>query len=64
MRAIVPAEVAPEVQQTYQVQLAHVSTCPRCRSEAPCEDGRRIRRALQAARAAATPPMNARRDGG
>lgn len=64
MRASAPAEAAPEVQAAYQVQLAHIESCPRCRREASCEDGRRIRRALQAARLAAAPPMNARRDGG
>ncbi|MFG2496804.1 hypothetical protein ACGFSB_01080 [Streptomyces sp. NPDC048441] len=61
MRPTVPAEAAPEAQQAYQVQLAHLYACPQCRLEAPCEDGRRIRRALQAARTAAA-PMNSRRD--
>lgn len=66
MNAIVPAEAAPEVQKVYQAQLAHIESCPRCRVEAPCEEGRRIRRALQAARTAATAatPSNSRRIGG
>jgi hypothetical protein len=59
-----PAELVPEVEKAYQVQLAHIATCGRCRLEMPCDDGRRIRRALQAARVAASSPMNARRDGG
>lgn len=64
MKVIDPAEAAPEEQAAYQMQLAHLDICGRCRVEAPCEDGRRIRRALQAARVAASSPMNARRDGG
>jgi hypothetical protein len=56
-----PAELVPAVQQAYQVQLAHIASCGRCRMELTCETGRRIRRALQAVRSAAT-PMNSRRD--
>lgn len=61
MKVIDPAEAAPEEQAAYQLQLAHLDICGRCRMEMPCETGRRIRRALQAARLAAT-PMNSRRD--
>ncbi len=61
MRTVVPADVAPEAQKVYQALLAHLDACTPCRVEAPCEDGRRIRRAWQAARAAATPPSNSRR---
>lgn len=66
MSAIVPAEAAPEVQKVYQVQLAHLDACERCRVDEPCEDGRRIRRALQAARTAAmtAPSLNSRRVNG
>lgn len=63
MKPAAPAELAPAVQQAYQVQLAHIASCGRCRMQMPCETGRRIRRALQAARSAAT-PMNSRRDTG
>lgn len=63
--AMPPDEKSPTVQAAYRVLLAHTDACGRCRNEAPCcEEGGRIRRALQAARTAATPPMNARRDGG
>jgi hypothetical protein len=63
MKDIRLADAAPEVDQAYQVQLAHIAACGRCRMELPCEIGRRIRRALQAARSAAT-PINARRETG
>lgn len=66
MRPAAPVEVAHEAQEVYQVQLAHLDVCPQCRIEAPCEDGRRIRRALQAARRAAeaASPVNSRRPRG
>lgn len=66
MKAVAPAGAPPAVQQAYQVQLAHLADCTWCRLGLPCEDGRRIRRALQAARLAAeaTNPMNSRRDNG
>ncbi|MFG2503638.1 hypothetical protein ACGFSB_36180 [Streptomyces sp. NPDC048441] len=64
MKADAPAEAASKAQAAYQVQLAHLDACPQCRREAPCEEGRRIRRALQAARAAAAAPMNSRRSNG
>ncbi len=66
MKPAVPAEVARRAQEAYQVQLAHVTSCPQCRAVEPCEDGRRIRRAVQAARlvAEAANPTDGCRDSG
>lgn len=64
MRAVASEEATREEQRAYQVQLAHVETCGQCRAGAPCDDGLKIRRALQAARIAASPPHNARRENG
>lgn len=63
MKATVPIPdgIDPKVHAAYQTQLAHLYACDRCRREAPCEEGRRVRRALSAARAAAPPPTNSRR---
>lgn len=58
-----PAE-APDVQRAYQVQLAHLDACAPCRGEAHCEEGLRIRRALQAARTTAAALHNSRRENG
>lgn len=54
---------APAAQRAYQLQLAHVANCARCRMQVPCTAGRLIRRALQEARSAA-PSMNSRRVNG
>lgn len=64
MRPVTPNEAAPRAQEAYQVQLAHLDVCPRCRADEPCEDGMRIRRALRAARTTAAAPHNSRRDNG
>lgn len=64
MSAMASDEATRDEQRIYQAQLAHLDDCAPCSAENPCDDGRKISRALQAARLAATPPRNSRRGPG